>query len=125
MESFLEDEPGLRHRAFVCVDNQKHAIDHAEYSLDLTTEVGVTGSINDIDLRVHVMNGGNFGKNRDAFLALEIVAIHDTNAHVLVLTKRPCLFENRIYEGRLPVINVRNDAYISYLGGHIDSFYRF
>ena len=38
-----EHELGLRHRAFGGVDQQEHAVDHAEDALDLAAEVGVAG----------------------------------------------------------------------------------
>jgi hypothetical protein len=42
-QRLLGHEAGLRHRAFDRVDQQHHAVDHAEHALDLAAEVGVAG----------------------------------------------------------------------------------
>jgi hypothetical protein len=42
-QRLLGDEAGLRHRAFLRVDQQHHAVDHRQRALDLAAEVGVPG----------------------------------------------------------------------------------
>ena len=49
-QRLADDEFGLRHRPLGSVDQHEHPIDHAEDALHLTAKIGVTGSINDIDL---------------------------------------------------------------------------
>ena len=46
------DESSLRHGAIEGINQQQHAIDHAQDAFDLTTEVGVAGRIDDVDLVV-------------------------------------------------------------------------
>src|SRR3546814_20932659 len=50
-EPLAGDELGLRHRAFGGVDEQDDAVDHAEDTLDLAAEIGVTRGIDDVDPR--------------------------------------------------------------------------
>ena len=42
-ERLLEDEPGLRERAFGGIDQHKRAVGHLQDALDLAAEVGVPG----------------------------------------------------------------------------------
>ena len=44
-----QHELGLRHRPFGGVDQQEHAVHHAEDALDLAAEVGVAGGVDDVD----------------------------------------------------------------------------
>ena len=48
--AFMRDEPRLRHRPLDRVDQQQHAVDHAEHALDLAAEVGVARRVDDVDL---------------------------------------------------------------------------
>src|SRR5687768_4527982 len=74
--------------------------------------------IDNVDLIVAVADTGDLGEDRDALFALEIVAVHHTLVHVLVLSERTGLLENRVDQGCFAVINVRNDANVSDVGGH-------
>ena len=44
-KAFFRTNRGLRHWAFVGVNDEEDAIDHAENSLDFTAEVGVARSV--------------------------------------------------------------------------------
>ncbi len=57
-ESLLEHEARLWHTALERIDEQKHAVNHHEYALDLAAEIGVTGSVNDIDFHAVIVDGG-------------------------------------------------------------------
>ena len=50
LERLLQDEARLRHRPFGGVDQQQHAVDHVHHPLDLASEVGMPGGVDDIDL---------------------------------------------------------------------------
>jgi hypothetical protein len=54
LQSLLEglhgDETRLRHGAFDRIDQEEHAVDHAEHALDLAAEVGVAGGVHDVDV---------------------------------------------------------------------------
>ena len=50
LKGFLEYETGLGHGALEGVDEQQTAVGHVEHALYLTTEVGVSRGIDDVDL---------------------------------------------------------------------------
>ena len=66
----------LRQRAFAGVDEQHDAVDHLQGALDLAAEVGVARGVDDVDLRVFVVDRGVLGENGDAALFFEFVGIH-------------------------------------------------
>ena len=47
-KSLFEDEARLGHAALERIDEQKHAVDHHEYTLDLAAEIGMAGSVNEV-----------------------------------------------------------------------------
>ena len=65
-------ELGLRHRPLGRVDQQQHAVDHAEDALDLAAEIGVAGRVDDVDPGAVPDHRGAFGEDRDAPLALQV-----------------------------------------------------
>ena len=71
------------------VDEEQHAVGHAEDALDLAAEVGVAGRVDDVDLDAAVVNGDVLGEDRDALLALEVVRVHDAVADELIDAKAP------------------------------------
>ena len=72
LERLAQHEPGLGERALARVDEQQHAVDHGEPALDLATEVGVAGRVDDVDLHAVDVHRGVLGQDRDALLALEV-----------------------------------------------------
>ena len=57
-KSLLKDKACLGHTALERIDEQKHAVDHHEYTLDLAAEIGMAGSVNDIDFHAVIVDGG-------------------------------------------------------------------
>ena len=49
LQRLAQHEPGLRQRALGGVDQQQDAVDHLQAALDLATEVGVAGGVDDVD----------------------------------------------------------------------------
>jgi hypothetical protein len=49
-QALLQHVPRLRQRTFGGVDEQQHAVDHRQRPLDLATEVGVPGGVDQVDL---------------------------------------------------------------------------
>ena len=109
LERLPEHEPGLRQRSFGRVDEQQHAVDHRQGALDLAAEVGVPRRVDDVDLRVAEPHRGVLGEDRDPLLALEVGRVHDALADVLVFPEGAGLPEHRVDEGRLAVVDVRDD----------------
>ena len=110
LQRLLQHEAGLGHRALEGIHQQQHAADHLQHALHLAGEVGVTGSVDDVDLGVMIMHGGVLGQNRDAALALQIVGVHDAVGHLLVLAKHAALLEHFIHQRGLAVVNVGDDG---------------
>ena len=117
VQRLAEHEPGLRQRALGGVHEQHDAVDHRQAALDLATEVGVAGGVDDVDdhllalgRRALVVHGGVLGEDRDALLALEVTGVHGALVDVLVLAESAGLVQHRVHEGRLAVVDVRDDG---------------
>ena len=109
LQRLQRDEARLRHRPFDRVDQQQHAVDHAQHALDLAAEVGVARRVDDVDVRVAVADRAVLGEDRDAALALEVVAVHHPLGHVLVLGERARLHQQLVDERGLAVVDVGDD----------------
>ena len=55
-ECLFKHETGLRHTALKGVNKQQNAVNHSEYTLNLSAEIGVAGGVNYIDFSVFIMN---------------------------------------------------------------------
>ena len=110
LERLAQHEPRLRQRSFGGVDQQHHAVDHRQRPLDLAAEVGVARRVDDVDQDVVVVNRGVLGENRDAALALELVAVHGPLGDALVGAERAALVQQRVDQRGLAVIDVRDDG---------------
>src|SRR5262249_54670758 len=102
-------EARLRHRSFDRVHQQQHAVHHGQHALDLAAEIGVSGRIDDVDVRALVVDRAVLGQYRDAALALEIVRIHHALDEVLVGGEGTGLAQQLVDERGLAVIDVSDD----------------
>jgi len=107
----------LGHGTFVGVDQQEHRVDHAEHALDLAAEVGVAGRVDDVDQIALPLDGAVLAADRDAALALEVVAVHDALGDFLVFSEGSSLAQELVHQGRLPVVDVGYDGDISDFAG--------
>ena len=110
LERLAQDEPGLGQRPLGSVDEQQHAIDHRQGPLDLTAEIGVAGSVDDVDQGVVVVDRRILGQNRNAALALEVGIVHRPLGDALVGPEDSALVEHGIDERGLAVVDVRDDG---------------
>ena len=108
-----EHVAGLGHGTFVGVDQQEHRVDHAEHAFDLAAEVGVTGGVDDVDEVVLPLDGAVLAADRDAALALEVVAVHDAFLDVGVLAKHAGGAEDGVDQGGLAVVDVGDDGEVA------------
>ncbi len=108
-----QDEAGLRHRAFLCIDEEQHGIDHSEHPFHLSRKVGVARSVDNIDLEIFVVYRSMFGKNCDPALSLLIVAVHDAFWNLFIFTKDIRLFQQIIEQCCFAMVNVRDDCDIA------------
>ena len=98
-EGFAQYEAGLWHRTVESINHQQHTIDHAQNALHFTAEIGVTGSVDDIQLGAVPADRGVLRQDRDATLALERTVESITrSATTLILTKGTGLSEHLVDE---------------------------
>ena len=120
----LEHIAGLRQRALSGVHEQQHGVDHEQRALDLTTEVGMAGRVDDVEADVAVLDGGLLREDRDALLALEVHRVHHAVDHGLVRPEGAGLAEHRVDQRGLAVVDVRDDRHVADVvagtGGHGD-----
>jgi len=86
------------------------ALDHRQRPFHFAAEVGVTGSIHNVDFDLAVMDGGVFGQDGDAALPFEIKGVHDALHHLLVGAEDAALVQHGIDQGGLAVVDVGDDA---------------
>ena len=72
-KGLFRDEASLRHRTFDGVDQQQHAIHHGQDAFNLTTEIGVSRCIHDIDEVVVPFDRRILRQNCDATFPFKIV----------------------------------------------------
>jgi hypothetical protein len=123
LECLAQHEPRLRQRALRCVDEQQDAVDHRQPALDLAAEVGVARRVDDVQLHAAVVHRRVLGEDRDALLALEVVAVEHALVHVLVGAKRPALPEHGVDQRRLPMVDMGDDRDVADVlaGCHCDA----
>jgi len=70
----------------------------------------VARRVDDVDDGVPVSNRRVLGEDRDAPLLLEVPGVHDQLRDLLADAERPALFQERVDERRLAVVDVRHDG---------------
>ena len=118
---------GLRHGAFLRVDQQHHAVDHAQGAFHFTAKVGVSGGVDDVDVRAFPGHGAVLGQNRDATLFFNRVVVHHGVNHFFVLGKGAGLAQELVHHGGFAMVNVGDDGDVAdLLATHVSlSFNRF
>jgi len=124
-ERLFQDETRLRHGPLGGIHQQQHAVHHVEHPLDLATEIGMAGSVHDVDLDLTPREGvpdGNrrvLGQDGDPALALQGIRVEHALDHLLVLAKDARLFEHGVHQGGLAVVDVGDDGQVAEaLDGH-------
>ena len=110
LDGLLKHETGLRHRSLRRVDEQQHAVDHFQDTLDLAAEVGMARGIDDIDFHAVVIGGSVLCKDGDAALALQRVAVHHAFLDDLVVAEQAAELEHLVHERGLAVVDMRDDG---------------
>ena len=109
LERLAQHEPRLRQRPLGGVHEQEHPVDHRQPALNLPSEVGVPGSVDDVQLDVAVAQRGVLGEDRDPLLALQVHRVEHACRDILADAKGARLPQHRIDERRLAVVDVRDD----------------
>ena len=113
LQRLLQDELGLGHDTLRRIDDQYDAVDHLEHTLHLAAEIGMSGRVDDVDLRALVVDGGVFREYGDTPLTLYIIGVHDTIHDLLMLVECAALAQQLIHQRGLAVIDMGYDCYIS------------
>jgi len=116
-ERLLQHEARLRLRTLLGVDEQEHAVDHAEHALDLAAKVCVTRRVDNVDLGALPRQRCILRQNGDATLALLVVAVH----HAIILAERldgVGRLQHGIDQGGFAVVDVRHDGNIAQVLPH-------
>ena len=79
-------------------------------ALPISTEVGVAGGVDEVDLDTLPVDGRGLGEDGDATLALLVVGVHHALHHVLVGGEGSGLAQQLVNQRRLAVVNVRHDG---------------
>ena len=115
-QGLAQHEPRLRQGPLGRIDEEHDAVDHRQPPLDLAAEVGVPGSVDDVDghaavdgRRTGVSDGGVLREDRDALLALEVARVHRALVDVLMLAECAGLPEHGIDKRGLAVVDMRDD----------------
>ncbi len=85
LKGLLQDETGLRHRAFEGIHQQQHTIGHFQHTFNLSTEIRVTGGIYYVDLGIFIHHSSILAENGDPSFPFEVVTIHDQLSRFLVV----------------------------------------
>src|SRR6185437_5732386 len=124
LERLLGHEAGLRHRAIHRIDQDQHRIDHRQHALDFAAEVGVSGGVDDVDppffaARIGPADRGVLGKDGDAALALQVVAVHHAVGHGGAFRQGAGLLQKLVDQRGLAVVDVGDDRDVAeVLDGH-------
>ncbi len=113
-QGFPQYEPRLRHDALQGIHKKQYTIGHFEYPLHFTPKIGMAGCINDIDLHISVMYRYILGKNGDAPLPFQIIAVEDQIYSFFSLVEDFGFLNDPVNQSGLAVVHMCNDGYISY-----------
>ncbi len=125
VQRLAQHEAGLGERALGGVDQQHDAVDHRQAALDLATEVGVAGGVDDVDDHRLTATGGTLvvhrgvlREDRDALLALEVAGVHDPVGDALGLVggEGAGLTQHGVDQRGLAVVDVGDDRDVAQVG---------
>ncbi len=107
------DEFGLRHRAFGSVNKKDNTVHHGQDPLNLASEIGVAGGINDVDPGAFPFQRSGFGENGDTTFTFKVIGIHRPFGHGLIGAEGARLLEQFVNQCGLAVVNVGDNGDIS------------
>ena len=113
LKGLAQHETGLRQRPFRGVHQQDRAAGHGKGALHFATEVGVAGSIDNVDFYALPVDGAVLGRNGDTAFTFQIHAVHDAVIHLLIVAKDARLLEKTIHESGFAVIDVSDDRHVA------------
>ena len=73
----------------------------------------MAGGVDNIDLKIFVVDASMFRKDSDSALFFLVIAIHDSLRYFFVFAENVSLFKQVVEKGCFPVVNVSNNCDIS------------
>jgi len=110
---FARDEPRLRHRTLDGVDQDQDPIDHRQRPLHLSAEIAMPRGVHDVDVHARVVQSRVLREDRDASLALEVVAVHHAFLQMLMRREHAGLTQELIDQRGFSVVDVSDDGEIA------------
>jgi len=110
LQCFLQHKTCLWHGTFKSVHQEENSIGHVQHTFHLTTEVSVTWGIYDVDFRSFILNGNVFGKDRDATLAFQLIAVENQFSDSFVRPEQLAGQQHFVHQGSFTVVDVCNDG---------------
>ncbi len=117
-QRLARDKTGLRHRTFHRIDQQQHAFHHRQHALDLAAEIGVSGGIDNVDVRAFVLDGAVLRQDRDAAFLFQVIGVHDPLCDMLMRGKRAGLAQKFVDQRGLAVVDVGNNGDVANVACH-------
>src|SRR5258705_289299 len=117
-QRLARDKTGLRHRTFHRIDQQQHAFHHRQHALDLAAEIGVSGGIDNVDVRAFVLDGAVLRQDRDAAFLFQVIGVHDPLCDMLMRRKRAGLAQKFVDQRGLAVVDVGNNGDVANVACH-------
>ena len=108
-----QHEFGLRHRAFRGIDQQQAAVDHRQHALDLAAEIGMAGSVDDIQPHAFPFHRRAFGENGNAAFALQVAGIQRLFLDLLVVAIDAGLAQHAVDHRGLAMVDMGNNGDIA------------
>ena len=115
LQSFFKNEFCLRHSAFKGIYKKNYAVYHFQYTLYLSAEISVSGSVDDIDFYAFIMDSSVFGQNSDTTLTFDIIGVHDTFLYFLIFTENTALFQKLIHQSGFAMVYMGDNGNIAYI----------
>ena len=109
LERFSQNEFRLRLRSFMRVDYEQNAIDHFHDPLDFAPEIGVPGSIDDINVIILVPVSRVLRSNGYPFFSLQVHGVHNAFLDLLIYTESPGLAQQLVHQRCFAVVHVSDN----------------
>src|SRR5690606_13139055 len=113
VKRFAQHEADLGHGTFKGVHQQNYPVGQFKHTFHLSAEVGVAGSVNDIDFNAFVSYGNVFGNDSDPSFTFQVVIVQDQVLEFLVVTKNFRSVNDFVHQGGFSVVNVSDNRYVS------------
>ncbi|MNN17045.1 hypothetical protein D3C81_1302140 [compost metagenome] len=93
LQRFAKHEFGLRHAAFVGINNKQYTVDHFHNPFHFSAKVGVSRGIHDVDQVILVRNGRILRQNGNPAFPFQIIRVHSPFLYGLVFPENPGLLQ--------------------------------